>query len=140
MFPSSRHECVGGEVHRGWRCSGAHRGQTGGYGHTQSLYFCLDIHCYEQVSHSPVSLSVCIYMSGVQSSSGTVQKMVTFKSPVGRRAREQSEPDGDENLGEQNYVQALGTEGKWSLLNTHYTPCCQISFQALSVIVRVYFI
>ncbi|XP_030259626.1 origin recognition complex subunit 2 isoform X2 [Sparus aurata] len=49
---------------------------------------------------------------GVQSSSGSVQKMVTFKSPAGRRAREEAEHDGDENglLDEQNYIQALGTD------------------------------
>ncbi|XP_044223907.1 origin recognition complex subunit 2 [Thunnus albacares] len=50
---------------------------------------------------------------GVQSNSGSVQRMVTFKSPAGRRAREGAEHDGcdDENgvLDEQNYVQALGT-------------------------------
>ncbi len=53
----------------------------------------------------------------MQSNSGAVQKMVTFKSPAGRRAREEAEHDGDENghLDEQNYVQALGidnTEGE----------------------------
>ncbi|XP_051258484.1 origin recognition complex subunit 2 [Dicentrarchus labrax] len=49
---------------------------------------------------------------GVQSNSGSVQKMVTFKSPAGRRARADAEHDGDENglLDEQNYIQALGTE------------------------------
>ncbi|XP_031711143.1 origin recognition complex subunit 2 [Anarrhichthys ocellatus] len=49
---------------------------------------------------------------GVQSSSGSVQKMVTFKSPAGRRAKEDAECDGDENgvLNEQNYVHALGTD------------------------------
>ncbi|XP_044074935.1 origin recognition complex subunit 2 isoform X2 [Siniperca chuatsi] len=49
---------------------------------------------------------------GVQSSSGSVQKMVTFKSPAGRRAREDAGHDGDENglLNEQNYVLALGTD------------------------------
>lgn len=48
----------------------------------------------------------------MQSSSGSVQKMVTFKSPAGRRAREEAEHDGDENglLDEQNYIQALGTD------------------------------
>ncbi|XP_076600136.1 origin recognition complex subunit 2 [Chaetodon auriga] len=49
---------------------------------------------------------------GVQSISGSVQRMVTFKSPAGRRARQDAECDGDENgfLDEQNYVQALGTD------------------------------
>ncbi|XP_070830341.1 origin recognition complex subunit 2 [Chaetodon trifascialis] len=49
---------------------------------------------------------------GVQSISGSVQKMVTFKSPAGRRAKQDAECDGDENgvLDEQNYVQALGTD------------------------------
>ncbi|XP_033507361.2 origin recognition complex subunit 2 [Epinephelus lanceolatus] len=49
---------------------------------------------------------------GVQSSSGAVQKMVKFKGPAGRRAREDAEHDGDENgvLDEQNYVQALGAD------------------------------
>ncbi|XP_045908092.1 origin recognition complex subunit 2 isoform X2 [Micropterus dolomieu] len=48
----------------------------------------------------------------VQSNSGSVQKMVTFKSPAGRRAKEDAAPDGDENglLDEQNYVLALGTD------------------------------
>ncbi|XP_037314166.2 origin recognition complex subunit 2 isoform X1 [Pungitius pungitius] len=48
---------------------------------------------------------------GVQSSSGSVQKIVTFKSPAGPRAKEDAGHDGDENgvLDEQNYVQALGT-------------------------------
>ncbi|XP_077391673.1 origin recognition complex subunit 2 [Festucalex cinctus] len=49
----------------------------------------------------------------VQSSSGTIQKMVTFKSPMGRRARGDPEvKEGDENglLDEQKYVQALCTE------------------------------
>lgn len=54
----------------------------------------------------------------VQSGSGTVQKMVTFKSPMGRRTRddpEVKEGDGRGLLDEQNYVQALyagNTEGK----------------------------
>ncbi|KAA8587446.1 hypothetical protein FQN60_016308 [Etheostoma spectabile] len=49
---------------------------------------------------------------GVQSNSGSVQKMVTFKSPAGRRTRVDADHDGDENevLDEQNYVQALGTD------------------------------
>ncbi|XP_029310163.1 origin recognition complex subunit 2 isoform X2 [Cottoperca gobio] len=49
---------------------------------------------------------------GVQSNSGSVQKMVTFKSPAGRRAREEAQHDGDENgvRDEQNYVHALGTD------------------------------
>ncbi|XP_023277723.1 origin recognition complex subunit 2 isoform X1 [Seriola lalandi dorsalis] len=50
---------------------------------------------------------------GVQSSGGSVQKMVTFKSPAGRRAREDAEgDDGEENrvCDEQNYIQALGTD------------------------------
>lgn len=38
--------------------------------------------------------------------------MVTLRSPAGRRARGETEHDGDENglLDEQNYVQALGTD------------------------------
>lgn len=53
---------------------------------------------------------------GVQSNSGTVQKMVKFKSPAGRRTREDAEHDDDDDddengvLDEQNYVQALGTD------------------------------
>ncbi|KAK5859663.1 hypothetical protein PBY51_021200 [Eleginops maclovinus] len=49
---------------------------------------------------------------GVQSSSGAVQKMVTLKGPAGRRPREDSQHNGDENafLDEQNYIQALGAE------------------------------
>ncbi|KAM9349330.1 origin recognition complex subunit 2 [Symphorus nematophorus] len=49
---------------------------------------------------------------GVQSSGGSVQRMVTFKSPAGRRAREEADHGGDENghLDEQNYIQALGTD------------------------------
>ncbi|XP_039671590.1 origin recognition complex subunit 2 isoform X2 [Perca fluviatilis] len=49
---------------------------------------------------------------GVQSNSGSVQKMVTFKSQAGRRTIVDAEHDGDENevLDEQNYVQALGTD------------------------------
>lgn len=46
---------------------------------------------------------------GTLSSSGTVQKMVTFKSPAGRRDREQNSEDGDDkdHLNEINYIQAL---------------------------------
>lgn len=58
-------------------------------------------------------------LKAVQSSTRSVQRMVAFKSPAGRRSREAAEQDGsdDENgvLDEQNYVQALGTyntEGK----------------------------
>ncbi|XP_037644488.1 origin recognition complex subunit 2 [Sebastes umbrosus] len=50
---------------------------------------------------------------GVQSNSGSVQKIVTFKNPAGRRAKEETvDHNGDENgvLDEQNYVQALGTD------------------------------
>uniref|UniRef100_A0A3Q3X701 Origin recognition complex subunit 2 n=1 Tax=Mola mola TaxID=94237 RepID=A0A3Q3X701_MOLML len=49
---------------------------------------------------------------GVQSSSGSVQKMVTLKSPAGRRARQDTDRDSDEHglHGEQDYVQALGTD------------------------------
>lgn len=38
--------------------------------------------------------------------------MVTLKCPAGRRARKDTEHDGDESglLDEQNYVQALGTD------------------------------
>ncbi|XP_051943124.1 origin recognition complex subunit 2 [Hippocampus zosterae] len=46
----------------------------------------------------------------VQSGPGTVQKMVTFKSPMGRRSSDEPEvKEGDERglLDEQNYVQAL---------------------------------
>ncbi|KAM4605368.1 origin recognition complex subunit 2 [Polymixia lowei] len=49
----------------------------------------------------------------VRGNSGSVQKMVTFKSSAGRRAREENEDDDDEEdevLNEQNYVQALGTD------------------------------
>lgn len=59
---------------------------------------------------------------GVQSSNVSVQKMVTLKIPAGRRAREDTQHDGDENgLDEQHYVQALGTHnlegegGSWVL-------------------------
>ncbi|XP_062284818.1 origin recognition complex subunit 2 [Scomber scombrus] len=49
----------------------------------------------------------------VQSSTGSVQRMVAFKSPAGRRgARVDAEQEGcdDEHvLDEQNYIQALGT-------------------------------
>lgn len=54
LFPWS-HECVGGEVHRWWRCSGAHRGQTGGYGQ-QSLSFS----CSLFISMWLTSLSHCL--------------------------------------------------------------------------------
>uniref|UniRef100_A0A3Q0RMB7 Origin recognition complex subunit 2 n=1 Tax=Amphilophus citrinellus TaxID=61819 RepID=A0A3Q0RMB7_AMPCI len=50
---------------------------------------------------------------GVQSIAGSVQKMVKFKSPAGRRGcREDADPDEDENgvHDEQNYVQALGAD------------------------------
>ncbi|KAM9844607.1 origin recognition complex subunit 2 isoform 2-T2 [Aulostomus maculatus] len=47
---------------------------------------------------------------GVQSSTGSVQKMVTFKTPVGRRPREDRDGDEAAFLDEQNYVQALGAE------------------------------
>lgn len=52
-------------------------------------------------------------LSGVQSSAGSVQKMVKFKSPAGRRGtKEDSDNGGDESafLDEQNYIQALGTD------------------------------
>lgn len=60
-------------------------------------------------------LSVCLSVhnsTGVQSNSGSVQKMVTFKGSAGRRAREEADRDGDETgvLDEQNYVQALGAD------------------------------
>ncbi|XP_026229397.1 origin recognition complex subunit 2 [Anabas testudineus] len=47
---------------------------------------------------------------GAQSHSGSVQKMVTFKSPAARRTRGDGEQDVDENevFDEQNYIQALG--------------------------------
>uniref|UniRef100_A0A8C9XE08 Origin recognition complex subunit 2 n=1 Tax=Sander lucioperca TaxID=283035 RepID=A0A8C9XE08_SANLU len=64
--------------------------------------------CYKHVVNYSVSITaVC-----VQSNSGSVQKMVTFKNPAGRRTRVDAEHDGDENevLDEQNYVQALGTD------------------------------
>lgn len=53
-----------------------------------------------------------VTLSGAPSNSGSVQKMVTFKSPAGRRAREHGEQEGDENdvFDEQNYIQALGTD------------------------------
>ncbi|XP_067385303.1 origin recognition complex subunit 2 isoform X2 [Channa argus] len=49
---------------------------------------------------------------GVQNSGGSVQKMVTFKSPAGRRATEHAEYGADENgiFDEQDYIQALGTD------------------------------
>ncbi|XP_034558383.1 origin recognition complex subunit 2 isoform X2 [Notolabrus celidotus] len=49
---------------------------------------------------------------GVQSHGGAVQKMVKFKSPAGRRVREDEEHEGDENglLDERNYIHALGTD------------------------------
>lgn len=49
---------------------------------------------------------------GVQSNGGSVQKMVTFKSPAVRRARWDAEYVGDENgvFDEQNYIQSLGTD------------------------------
>lgn len=50
---------------------------------------------------------------GVQSSSGSVQRMVKFKSPAGLRGcRQEAElhPDESGALDERNYVQALGTE------------------------------
>ncbi|XP_030608147.1 origin recognition complex subunit 2 [Archocentrus centrarchus] len=50
---------------------------------------------------------------GVQSIAGSIQKMVKFKSPAGRRGcREDADPDEDENgvHDEQNYVQALGAD------------------------------
>ncbi|XP_037537408.1 origin recognition complex subunit 2 [Nematolebias whitei] len=50
---------------------------------------------------------------GVQSSSGSVQRMVKFKSPAGPRGcRQEAELHHDESgaQDEQNYVQALGTE------------------------------
>lgn len=43
------HECAGGEVHRGWRCPGAHRGQAGGYGCSATVemlvyeHFCVSL-------------------------------------------------------------------------------------------------
>ncbi|XP_061151823.1 origin recognition complex subunit 2 isoform X2 [Syngnathus typhle] len=48
----------------------------------------------------------------VPSSSGKIHKMVTFKSPKGRRARDEEVKERDENalLDEQNYVQALCAE------------------------------
>lgn len=105
------HECAGGEVHWGWRCSGAHRGQTGGY--EQSHFTSADMLLMSRYLSSFMSLTACLYLKGVPSNTGSVQKMVTFKSPAGRRAREEAEHDGcdDEHgvLNEQNYVQALGT-------------------------------
>ncbi|XP_034470770.1 origin recognition complex subunit 2 [Hippoglossus hippoglossus] len=49
---------------------------------------------------------------GVQSNGGSVQKMVTFKSPAGRRTRVEEEDDEDENevFDEQNYIHALGAD------------------------------
>ncbi|XP_071757056.1 origin recognition complex subunit 2 [Centroberyx gerrardi] len=49
---------------------------------------------------------------GVRGSSGSVQKMVTFKSSAKRRVGEDEddEDDEDEVLDEQNYVQALGAD------------------------------
>ncbi|KAK2821997.1 hypothetical protein Q5P01_022062 [Channa striata] len=49
---------------------------------------------------------------GFQSSAGSVQKMVTFKSPAGRRTTDDAEHGGNENgvFDEQDYIQALGTD------------------------------
>ncbi|XP_028987068.1 origin recognition complex subunit 2 [Betta splendens] len=49
---------------------------------------------------------------GAQCNSGPAQRIVTFKSPAGRHAREDAEHDGDGNgvFDEQNYIQALGTD------------------------------
>lgn len=48
---------------------------------------------------------------GVQSGAGSVQRMVTFKSPGGRKGRrDDGEQEEDGVLDQQNYVQALGTE------------------------------
>ncbi|XP_039999938.1 origin recognition complex subunit 2 isoform X2 [Xiphias gladius] len=49
---------------------------------------------------------------GVQSHGGSVQRMVTFKSPGARRARGDAGEDGDENgvFDERNYIRALGTD------------------------------
>lgn len=57
-------------------------------------------------------LAFLAQQQGVQSSNGTVQKMVTLKIPAGRRAREAVDRDVDENghLDEQHYIQALGTD------------------------------
>ncbi|MED6255777.1 hypothetical protein ATANTOWER_014943 [Ataeniobius toweri] len=50
---------------------------------------------------------------GVQSSAGSVQRMVKFKSPPGRKGcREDGQQDEEENgvFDQQNYIQALGTD------------------------------
>ncbi|CAB1416446.1 unnamed protein product [Pleuronectes platessa] len=48
---------------------------------------------------------------GVQSNGGSVQKMVSFKSPAGRRTRvEEDDEDENEVFDEQNYVHALGAD------------------------------
>ncbi|XP_028283056.1 origin recognition complex subunit 2 [Parambassis ranga] len=49
---------------------------------------------------------------GMQSSGGSVQKMVTFKKSAGRKGCSEDEQDGDENgvSNEQNYIQALGAD------------------------------
>lgn len=64
--------------------------------------------------------------AGVQSSNGSVQKMVTLKIPAGRRARDAAEQDGDENghLDEQNYIQALGTDNFEGLLLSDLQTDC----------------
>uniref|UniRef100_A0AAQ4R7R2 Origin recognition complex subunit 2 n=1 Tax=Gasterosteus aculeatus aculeatus TaxID=481459 RepID=A0AAQ4R7R2_GASAC len=61
---------------------------------------------------------------GVQSNSGSVQKMVTFKSPAGRRAKEDAGHDGaeDEVLDEQDYVQALGAGNSRKVQFVSTTP------------------
>lgn len=83
-----------------------------------------------------VWLLCVVTLSGAQNNSGCVQKMVTFKSPAGRRAREDAEHDGDENdvFDEQNYIQALGTdnaEGEWGNYDIQPSPAsCSAPFQA----------
>lgn len=64
-----------------------------------------------QTAPCPVCVCVCVVtLKGAQSHSGSVQKMVTFKSPAARRTRGDGEQDVDENevFDEQNYIQALG--------------------------------
>uniref|UniRef100_A0A3Q3JP51 Origin recognition complex subunit 2 n=1 Tax=Monopterus albus TaxID=43700 RepID=A0A3Q3JP51_MONAL len=63
-----------------------------------------------------------------RSNGGSVQKMVTFKSPAVRRARWDAEYVGDENgvFDEQNYIQSLGTdntEGRLFRQRCNITVC-----------------
>lgn len=77
-------------------------------------------------------LTVCLFVSrlkkGVQSSAGSVQRMVTFKSPGRRKGcRDDGQQDQEEDgvFDQQNYIQALGTEhdegnADFIIFNIHY--------------------